>query len=271
MHTEREPNFFLPSSFNLNLRTWQQRNDPIATPITPISTTNQILITLFYHNKIEFLQKSDYTYNMKRNGFTLIEVALVLAIAGIIFAATFIALPGLWASQRDAARRENMMSFVTKLKNFQTNNNRGDLPGSTSSRAGANASTNSDKSIIDGGQAVSISGDAIASDRENKSIYQATSWAGFYRDFINNDFADPNGNYYDLYIARCEKTNSLAIGAACDNRDLANINKLTEPNYTIYVAIGATCEGDTAIRSANNRKIAVIYRLERAGQYCYNS
>lgn len=208
---------------------------------------------------------------MRKTGFTIIEVALVLAIAGIIFAATFIALPGLWTSQRDSARREDMMSFVTDLKNFQTNNNRGDLPGSTSSRAGAVATTASDKSLIDAGNAIAVSGDAIASDRENKTTYQATSWAGFYRDFIDDAFADPNGNRYDLYITRCEKNSNLAIGAACDNKDLATIKDLTEPNYTIYIAIGATCEGDTAIRSANNRKVAVIYHLEHAGQYCYNS
>ena len=63
-----------------------------------------------------------------RKGFTIIEVSLVLAIAGMIFMMAFLVLPGLWASERDAERRDDMIKFVNNLKNFQTNNNRGALP-----------------------------------------------------------------------------------------------------------------------------------------------
>ncbi len=207
----------------------------------------------------------------RKQGFTLIEVALVLAIAGIIFAATFIALPGLWASERDSARRENLMTFVTNLKNFQTNNNRGDLPGSASSTANASASAISDKNNLDRGYAISVSGQAVKNDRTAKKVFQDTSWAGFYRDFFKDDFLDPDGNPINLYIAKCESSSSLGIGQACNNRNLATIKNLTSVDDTIYIAIGATCEGDTAILSSNSRKVAVVYRLERAGWYCYNS
>ena len=40
----------------------------------------------------------------KKTGFTIIEVALVLAIAGLIFFFFFVALPSLQRSQRGAAR-----------------------------------------------------------------------------------------------------------------------------------------------------------------------
>lgn len=60
-------------------------------------------------------------------GFTIIEVALVLAIGGLIFLMVFIALPGLRASQRDAERRENVMTFIQGVKSYQSNN-RGSLP-----------------------------------------------------------------------------------------------------------------------------------------------
>jgi len=46
-----------------------------------------------------------------KKGFTIIEVALVLAIAGLIFAMVFIALPALQRSQRDHSR-ENDASVV---------------------------------------------------------------------------------------------------------------------------------------------------------------
>lgn len=65
--------------------------------------------------------------NKSFRGFTIIEVALVLAIAGLIFLMVFIALPGLRASQRDAERRENVAMFLESVKKYQTNN-RGALP-----------------------------------------------------------------------------------------------------------------------------------------------
>ena len=43
-----------------------------------------------------------------RGGFTIIEVVLVLAIAGLIFLMVFIALPALQRSQRDTQRRNDL-------------------------------------------------------------------------------------------------------------------------------------------------------------------
>lgn len=39
-------------------------------------------------------------------GFTIIEVVLVLAIAGLIFLAVFLALPALQRNQRDTQRKK---------------------------------------------------------------------------------------------------------------------------------------------------------------------
>ncbi len=61
------------------------------------------------------------------NGFTIIEVVLVLAIAGLIFLAVFIALPALQRGQRDNQRRTDASRFGTQLQSFATNNN-GKMP-----------------------------------------------------------------------------------------------------------------------------------------------
>ena len=66
----------------------------------------------------------------QRKGFTVIEVALVIAIAGLIFLMVFVALPGLRALQRDTQRRENMTAFIEAIKKYQQNN-RGALPTGT--------------------------------------------------------------------------------------------------------------------------------------------
>lgn len=65
------------------------------------------------------------TNNQK--GFTIIEVVLVLAIAGLIFLMVFIALPALQRNQRDTQRRNDLSRVQTAIQNFQTNN-RNKLP-----------------------------------------------------------------------------------------------------------------------------------------------
>lgn len=62
-----------------------------------------------------------------KRGFTIIEVVLVLAIAGLIFLMVFIALPALQRSQRDTQRRNDMARFAAQLAQYQANNN-GKLP-----------------------------------------------------------------------------------------------------------------------------------------------
>ena len=72
-----------------------------------------------------------------KQGFTIIEVVLVLAIAGLIFLMVFIALPALQRSQRDTARRNDMSRVDTSLTQYQTNNqgtnNNSNLPLTTTS------------------------------------------------------------------------------------------------------------------------------------------
>lgn len=68
----------------------------------------------------------------KQNGFTIIEVVLVLAIAGLIFLMVFIALPALQRNQRDTQRRDDMSRMSSQLNSYATNN-RGDLPNPSNS------------------------------------------------------------------------------------------------------------------------------------------
>ena len=58
-----------------------------------------------------------------KKGFTIIEVVLVLAIAGLIFLMVFVALPALQRSQRDTQRRDDMARFMSQLSQYQANNN----------------------------------------------------------------------------------------------------------------------------------------------------
>jgi prepilin-type N-terminal cleavage/methylation domain-containing protein len=63
----------------------------------------------------------------KTKGFTIIEVVLVLAIAGLIFLVVFLALPALQRGQRDTQRKTDLGKFMSQVTSFQSNN-QGALP-----------------------------------------------------------------------------------------------------------------------------------------------
>ena len=55
-------------------------------------------------------------------GFTIIEVVLVLAIAGLIFLMVFLALPALQRSQRDTQRKQTISRIAAALEQARVNN-----------------------------------------------------------------------------------------------------------------------------------------------------
>ena len=69
----------------------------------------------------------------QKPAFTIIEVILVLAIAGLIFLMVFIALPALQRNQRDTQRKNDIGRVLTALQSYQSNN-RGSIPTSWASQ-----------------------------------------------------------------------------------------------------------------------------------------
>lgn len=65
---------------------------------------------------------STKTIQTNKKGFTIIEVVLVLAIAGLIFLMVFVALPALQRNQRDTQRRNDMSRLITAVTSYQANN-----------------------------------------------------------------------------------------------------------------------------------------------------
>jgi len=70
------------------------------------------------------------TNKPKTQGFTIIEVVLVLAIAGLIFLIVFLALPALQRSQRDTARKNDASRMLSQLTQYQSNT-QGSIPAAT--------------------------------------------------------------------------------------------------------------------------------------------
>ena len=63
----------------------------------------------------------------QQSGFTIIEVVLVLAIAGLIFLMVFIALPALQRNQRDVQRKNDLGRVKTVIQGYMSSN-RGNIP-----------------------------------------------------------------------------------------------------------------------------------------------
>ncbi len=171
-----------------------------------------------------------------KKGFTIIEVVLVLAIAGLIFLMVFVALPALQRSQRDTARRNDIARVDTSLTQYQTNhqNSSTTLPPDSRVWVGAetfNCGTNDES-------------------------------CKFVRDYMNsgvsgtdkkNEFKDPDGTFYSLQIDT-QGNDAFAYPE-------------TTMNHIVYIRTGAKCKDDTAVKDTP-RHYAVLYRLEGAGVYC---
>lgn len=65
----------------------------------------------------------------QEGGFTIIEVLIVLAIAGLIMLIVFLAVPALQRSQRNTARKNDASRIGNSVTEFVSNNN-GTLPSS---------------------------------------------------------------------------------------------------------------------------------------------
>ena len=63
----------------------------------------------------------------REEGFTIIEVLIVLAIAGLIILIVFLAVPALQRNSRNTQRRNDVSALLGAVQEF-SNNNGGDLP-----------------------------------------------------------------------------------------------------------------------------------------------
>jgi len=67
------------------------------------------------------------TPTKQNHGFTIIEVMIVLAIAGLILAIVFLAVPALQRNARNNSRRNDVSHFIGLINEYEANNN-GQLP-----------------------------------------------------------------------------------------------------------------------------------------------
>lgn len=81
--------------------------------------------------------------NSKQGGFTIIEVLIVLAIAGLIMLIVFLAVPALQRNSRNTQRRNDVANYLGAVSEWSTNNDGKSPTGSdlTAASSGVNALT----------------------------------------------------------------------------------------------------------------------------------
>jgi prepilin-type N-terminal cleavage/methylation domain-containing protein len=172
-------------------------------------------------------------------GFTIIEVMIVLAIAGLIMVIVFIAVPQLQRNQRDNARQSIANRLKAEMETY-AGNNQGQYP-FTVAACGSAPDTG--------------------------------KWCDFYNRYISGkvNVKDPNtGN--DVVAAApgvlgaAPDTTTFVIGAGA-------ATALPTQRGDVTVAYGAKCKGESLAASGgasvNTRNYALLIGLDRAGtMYC---
>lgn len=170
----------------------------------------------------------------QKKGFTIIEVVLVLAIAGLIFLMVFIALPALQRSQRDTQRRDDMARFLAQLQQYQANN-RNKVP--------------------------------VGTDQWGKFITNYLEAGG-------DTFTDPDGTDYEITkICNVSNDTACGTEGTTGGPVTPDKNEFTweADKHSITVYVNAKCDGEFVKYVKNSpNQIAIRYKLEGAGVYCGN-
>lgn len=162
------------------------------------------------------------TIHRSSKGFTIIEVSLVLAIAGLIFVMIFVALPALQRQSRDTKRREDTLTLIGAIKKYQQNN-RGALP-ENSNWDNFYAKYLGDNFHNPEGKKYSLEIDIGPCESSDSSQIAPGQQCGYYEFYANELFENKSGD------------------------------------WIIYT--NATCQDNTPRRSSNPRNVAVIVQLE---------
>lgn len=214
-----------------------------------------------------------------RQGFTIIEVVLVLAIAGLIFMMVFLALPALQRSQRDTQRSDDISRLAAQLTQYKTDH-RGALPSAPGGGsyygvlAKLNESTNTVTTTAIGGT-------------------NSTPWKTFYDSYLTQNgattFEDPGGNPYSLSIGNCKGQDDATCNqiAQTFNSTLSNnvrslatlVGGESQPSQSsfesqasvITITAHAQCN-NTDVKFANGaRQVAIRYVKESGGVICLSN
>ena len=182
-----------------------------------------------------------------KSGITIIEAVLVLAIAGLIFLAVFIALPALQRNRRDTQRRQDMARLQDALTRYKANNRK--YPWN----------------FYPDGQYDNRYAEGVDDYIRSRGFSQDQ----FIADYLGDDFKDPLGDSYTISFKKSKRTTGEEMGMASA---VAKINH-------IFVVAYVDCEHFKIDRSGygyyvpresvtNANKYAIVFGLESGAGGC---
>ncbi len=171
---------------------------------------------------------------IKKPGFTIIEVVLVLAIAGLIFLMVFIALPALQRSQRDSQRKNDMSRLADAINRWAINN--------------ARATDSSGRLRL-----------PYVYDDDSRGFNQVI--LNGYLKADQGEFSDPDGSGYrvDMFGYWGRET---------------SFYEPEEFDHIIYISGGAKCNGENLAAKttgAQAKGYVIQYKLEGGGKVCLDN
>lgn len=184
-----------------------------------------------------------------KKGFTIIEVVLVLAIAGLIFLMVFIALPALQRGQRNTQRKNDLSRIMTAITSYQSNNSNKTPFADLEPTTWKNGSSSNNSTL--------------------------TNFVTRYIGDISSQFSDPDGEPYSIsYAGTMTGTGDVeAFGSMSSDISKSFLNVLVVEDHAIYVATKAKCgtqEGHIANTSGKN-DVALFYILEGGSITCVDN
>ena len=174
-----------------------------------------------------------------KKGFTIIEVVLVLAIAGLIFLMVFIALPALQRSQRNTRRRQDMARILSAFTEYASNNN-GQIPEHNDATNGWQLN-NFVNNYVNGGGTQNASGSSTCT---------------------GDQFCDPDGSPYVI---------DVPVKVTANNTQVFNDGvSFGDAGHEIKYYTNASCgSSENHVNLSNgSRDIAIFYMLEGGAVYC---
>jgi prepilin-type N-terminal cleavage/methylation domain-containing protein len=167
-----------------------------------------------------------------KNGFTIIEIMIVLAIAGLIMLIVFLAVPALQRSARNTQRKNDAAAIASSIANF-IDNNGGSLP------TGVGGGTSTSSLLICGATANS-----------------ETATLGYFT--VRKGSTCAAGTSGEVTIA------PLVVGTTTVNPTVSANKVVIEP--------GENCDATgTTAGSTNSRSAAIFYGLESNSSNGYST
>ena len=179
-----------------------------------------------------------------KKGFTIIEVVLVLAIAGLIFLMVFIALPALQRSQRNTRRRSDMARILAAFTDYSAGNG-GRMP---------TTDTDLDNFV---NKYIGASTSTAKQNRNGKESSTATEVR-----CVGDQFCDPDGTPYTIQYLSDHGGGSwgTSTGMKWPNGHLIG--------YWTTAVCNPDQEGNTSDSKGGRNDVAIVYMLEGGAFYC---